>query len=248
MNWYAAGAALLLALTHIFAEQLRFSPIPRSKWLSFAGGVAVSYIFLHILPELQEQQLVFDEKETLSETLKHHTYLVALLGLAFFYGMERAAKLSHDAHKERHDSPDRPHEREPESVGVFWLHIVSFGLYNALIGYLLVHKEAYSRLELLWFTIAMAFHFLVNDYGLLYHYQHYYRRRGRWILCLAIGLGWAAGAFLQLADLWFSVLFAFVAGSTILNVLKEELPEERKSNFKAFLLGVVLYSSLLLIL
>jgi hypothetical protein len=42
------------------------------------------------------------------------------------------------------------------------------------------------------------------------------------------------------------LLFSFLAGGVVLNVLKEELPEERKSNFWAFLFGVVFYAGLLL--
>ena len=41
---------------------------------------------------------------------------------------------------------------------------------------------------------------------------------------------------------------AFIAGAIILNVLKEELPEERQSRFIPFILGVVLYGALLLLL
>ena len=42
------------------------------------------------------------------------------------------------------------------------------------------------------------------------------------------------------------VLFALLAGGIILNVLKEELPEERKSRFWAFALGAGTYAALLL--
>lgn len=45
-----------------------------------------------------------------------------------------------------------------------------------------------------------------------------------------------------------AVLFAFLAGGVILNVLKEELPEERKSCFWAFAVGVGAYTLLLLTL
>ena len=41
-------------------------------------------------------------------------------------------------------------------------------------------------------------------------------------------------------------LFAFLAGGIILNVLKEELPEERQSYFLPFLLGVILYAGLIM--
>lgn len=43
-----------------------------------------------------------------------------------------------------------------------------------------------------------------------------------------------------------SALFALPAGGIILNVVKEELPEERKSNFGAFGGGATVYAGLLL--
>jgi hypothetical protein len=45
-----------------------------------------------------------------------------------------------------------------------------------------------------------------------------------------------------------ALLFAFLAGGVILNVLKEELPEERQSRFWAFALGAGIYTVLLLAL
>jgi hypothetical protein len=53
-------AALALASVHIVAGKLRFLDVtPRSIWLSTAGGVSVSYVFLHILPDLAEAQAQF---------------------------------------------------------------------------------------------------------------------------------------------------------------------------------------------
>lgn len=55
-----AALALAFALVHIFIDRLSFlDTVPRSRWLSFAGGVAVSYVFLHILPELGAHQETF---------------------------------------------------------------------------------------------------------------------------------------------------------------------------------------------
>ena len=42
-------------------------------------------------------------------------------------------------------------------------------------------------------------------------------------------------------------LFAILGGGVVLNVLKEELPENRESRFWAFALGATLYSALLLL-
>ena len=42
-----------------------------------------------------------------------------------------------------------------------------------------------------------------------------------------------------------AVLVAFLSGAVILNVMKEELPEERESRFSAFLAGAAGYAAVL---
>ncbi len=238
---YSVIGALFLAFVHLFANKIGFSHIPRSKWLSAAGGISVSYIFIHLLPELEDWQLKFEEKNENLSFISHHLYLVALSGLTAFYGLERAAKLSSDSHRE--PASDQVHT----NAKTFWLHIGSFSLYNAIIGHLLTESDTKSTQELIWFIIAMAFHFIGNDYSLLDHYRHKYLREGRWVMAASVIGGWAMGTFIHLSETVIAVLFAFVAGSVILNVLKEEIPEERKSNFWAFLSGIILYSSILLL-
>jgi zinc transporter ZupT len=94
----------------------------------------------------------------------------------------------------------------------------------------------------------MALHFIVNDFGLRENHKHIYDYIGRWILAAAVIVGWAIGSGTQIGETAIAVLFAFLAGGIVLNVLKEELPEERESRFWAFGLGVAVYSVLLLAL
>lgn len=238
----SALAALFLALIHFFANLLRFSSIPRSKWLSIAGGISVSYVFIHLLPDLEEWQNLFEEKYPYRFSyLKHHLYLVALLGLTIFYGMEKAAIISKASQRQSRQG------KEGRNQMMFWIHIVTFAIYNALIGYLLIHRENETIAELIWFTVAMGFHFIGNDYSLLDHYRDSYQKQGRWVVTLAVLMGWLAGVLTNVSEVFIAVLFALVAGSIVLNVLKEELPEERKSNFWAFCSGILIYTSTLLI-
>ncbi|QGZ31296.1 hypothetical protein [Stutzerimonas stutzeri] len=231
-------AAVVLAAVHLGAGYLhKLNRLPRSRWLSMAGGVSVAYVFVHLLPELARGQAVMDGSDlALLSYLEHHAYLLALLGLAAFYGLERAIK------KHRSELP----EHAPSHAGVFWLHIGAFAIYNGLIGYLLMHGENSSLTSLVLYCVAMGLHFLVNDVALQSDHQELFRRRGRWLLALMPLAGWALGATIEASELAVSALTAFVGGSIILNVLKEELPEERKSRFGAFMVGVAGYSALLL--
>jgi hypothetical protein len=130
---------------------------------------------------------------------------------------------------------------------VFWLHTASFAAYNALIGYLLLHREDQGPGPLVLFAFAMGVHFLVNDYGLRRDHKGAYDRVGRWVLAAAILAGWVVGLSFEVSEAALAVLFAFLAGGVIMNVLKEELPEERESRFFAFALGAALYSVVLLV-
>ncbi len=78
------------------------------------------------------------------------------------------------------------------------------------------------------------------------HHKRDYQRFGRWILVAAIVVGWIIGLATEISEVALAVLIAFLAGGVILNVLKEELPEERESRSSAFVIGVVAYTALLL--
>lgn len=237
-------SVIVLALVHIFAGKLRFlEGTPRSAWLSVAGGVSVAYVFVYLLPDLGEAQ------ETVSEAageglaaLEHHVYLIALAGLVVFYGLERAAVSSRK--RQRGASGE-----DATSTEMFWIHVSSFAAYNALIGYLITQRgeEGQDR-TLVLFAIAMALHFVATDYGLREHYKDGYHRIARWVFTVALLGGWAIGWTGEVSEAALAILLAFLAGGVILNVLKEELPEERESRFWAFLIGAGAYAALLLAL
>lgn len=231
----ALGLALVLAAVHVFARRLRPSGgVPRSAWLSGAGGASVAYVFLHLLPELAAGQDDISAVLPLA-FLETHVWLVALLGLATFYGLDQLALTS-----SRRAGADEPEQ------GVFWVHVGSFAVYNTLVGYLLLHREESTRASLLLFGLAMALHFFVNDDALRQHYADRYHRVGRWLLSGAVLVGWGLGAATAMGDAAIAAILAFVGGGVILNVLKEELPSERESRFWAFALGAALYAGLLL--
>lgn len=66
------------------------------------------------------------------------------------------------------------------------------------------------------------------------------------MLATSVLLGFVIGALSHIREIYVGIIFAFVAGGVIMNVLKEELPEERKSTYWAFLIGAVAYTTLLL--
>ncbi len=230
------AAAVGLALIHFFAGRLGVGGrVPRSRWLSIAGGVSVAYVFVHLLPDIGEAAATLADHGYPTAFAEHHGYLLALLGFATFYGLEQLARRSNAD----------PDGAEPASTGIFWIHVGSFAAYNAIVGYLLWDRELGS---LLLFSVAMALHFVVTDDGLREHHGQTYHRRGRWLLAAAVIVGAVAGSALENVELLIAVFVPFLAGGIILNVIKEELPSDRESRFWAFAVGAAGYAALLLVI
>lgn len=238
-----AGAVCAVFIgVHVAAPKLKIlKRIPRSRWLSAAGGTSVAYMFLHVLPELGEYQNILMQSDAgylpISRQL---VFIVALFGLIVYYGLERLAKQS------RMESRRESGEDEM-SPAVYWLHLTAFGIYNFIVSYLLLHREEQSLAGFWVYAFAMSLHFLVIDHSLHDHHRADYKGSGRWILTGAIAAGYFCGIYTQISPEMIALLFAFLAGGVILNVLKEELPEERESRFSAFAFGAAAYSVLLLL-
>lgn len=245
MEWLSLVFLVGFILIHIFSERLTLlKVVPRSRFLSIAGGISVAYVFLRLLPELGVFQLELEGKLRNDGWLflESHIYVVAMLGLVIFYGLEQMVKSS----KRRRVSVS-VHESEG-GAGIFWVHIGSFTLYNALIGYLLIREHYESAWGMLFFFIAMGVHFITNDKSLRATHKEEYDKYGRWLLVVAIVIGWSIGFVSEVNELTVSILTALLAGGIILNVMKEELPEEHESSFVSFCIGMAGYSVLLLIL
>lgn len=262
--------AAVLAALHLAAPRIRRLPlVPERATGSFAGGLAVAYVFLHLLPEVAEGNEAVGEalSQVLEPTplLDLGIFLVALCGFTVFYGLERLADRHGDAGEDRQSTAsgaDRsaagggqgpptavrtaPPAAPARSAAVFRLHLGSFLVYNALITYTMPLRLRTGVAFALLFTVAMALHFVLTDRGLEEHYPRQFGTRSRLLLALALLGGWAAAAlFAPSSTLLVALLTALLAGSILLNVFKEELPSNRRSSFPIFLSGLVVYSALL---
>lgn len=149
-------------------------------------------------------------------------FLVALAGFVLFYGLERLVRGT------RGRGPERKASDPP--AGVFYLHLGSFTVYNALITYTMPLRLRTGILFALLFSMAMGLHFVLTDRGLGDNYPHRFRRWGRYVLAGGLMSGWVLAALLAPTNtLVVSLLTAFLAGSVLLTCL-EELPSERRSS------------------
>ncbi len=99
---------------------------------------------------------------------------------------------------------------------MFTLSVASFAVYNALAGYLLVHRaDEQGGVGLALFAAALGVHFVVNDFGLREQHKRRYHQAGRWLLSGSIVLGWLIGVLVEVSAASVALLLAFLAGGVI---------------------------------
>lgn len=228
--------AVGLGLIHGFASQLPIETIvPRHRWTSFAGGVSLGYVFLEIFPELShaQEELAHSEAAFLGY-LENHIYILSLLGLIVFYSLDKIAlKTNASTNNAKNGSL------------FFWIHLLVFAAFNGILGYLLQDLAQHSVLSCVLLFVALALHLFIVDESLREHHKVPYDRIGRWLLVGAVIVGMVIGQGLHLNEAAISLVWSFLAGSIILNVLNRELPAEKDTCLFSFLTGSLLFFILL---
>lgn len=231
---YTLAAALLLASVYVFGHKLRFRS-HRRWWVSIAGGVSVSTIFIDLLPEISDRQAKFSAAAHHGESLfpEQSIYIAALAGFVLFYGLEYFVA-----------SSASPEGRLSGTFSLF--RLAAFAGYSSLIAYLLVHEDWDGGRSLALYAFAMAFHLLIVDYSLSESHFGLYESHGRWTLAVAVLAGWAAGAFTSIPEQWLARITGLVSGGVIMNTLVVELPEGREGRFWPFVVAAAAYALVLI--
>jgi zinc transporter ZupT len=225
------AAALLLAVVQMLPRHLeRLHREGRSHWLSVGGGVAVAFVFLELIPQLAEaREEVVDVLEVVPVVADVHH--LAFAGLLVFYGVEVLVRRTHE------------HQRG-DGTWIDQLAIGLFAVYYVLIGKLLWDQIGDGLATLAIYTAVMGLHFLVVDFGLRARHRDAYIHTGRWVLAVAVLVGWGLGGTEALPAWLEGMMLSVMAGALALVALKEELPAERR-HFGWFASGVIVCAALL---
>jgi hypothetical protein len=238
LNVESSAAALLFCVIFLLASVLR--PL---RWLareertvvSFGAGVAIAYVFVHVMPELNTARRAFAESTSLPLRYEGMSiFYVSLMGFLLFYGLDHLRKRLHQSSVK-------------QRVGkAFIISIVGFACYVALMAYLLVHNLEDTPRSVALFALAIAVHFLGVDHALHEQYGAVYERIGRFVLAAISLLGWAVGMLASLPRSVLALLVAFISGAVIMNSSVTELPTESKGRFLPFMFGGLAYGLILL--
>lgn len=229
LDAFIMGFAFILI--HLLANELIPSGrIQRLKWFSFSGGLAVSYVFVYVLPTLHKEQILV-KKYGDYFTMESELYFIGLLGVLLFYGIQKVVR---KAQKKQQVSKAR---------ALFWLQIIFFGVYNMLVAYTVLSHNVLG-IQAVFYGLAVGLHFVAVAHDLWREYEDIYNKIGRYVLTLGIIAGWIMGMKVTLSPLIESIIFAFISGAMILNVLKYELPPDDEAHFPTFAIGVVSYTTI----
>jgi len=239
------SVALLFGAIFLFGSRVASRPGRRRyrRFLSFAAGISVGYIFVHVLPALHiirefQTQSPADFKMLFPE---YSVYLWTMAGFLVFYGLETMVA----------SSLRGPENHAGDGGGAIswqeWVHISGFALYAWLLTYMMVWTGK-GDLTLCLFAVAMGMHIFTITCNLSSHYHQVYDRRGAYLLAMASLVGWASALTLNIPTTIVFNMVAFVCGGVVVNAAIAELPKEKEGRYWSFLTGATVYTAMLLIL
>lgn len=241
MFWLSLIIILGFVVIHIFTNYIKFlSRKPRNRLMSLVSGGSIAYVFLHLVPELTHYQEVA-EKANLPqwmENINYITYLATLAGLALFYAINQLSEKSQE-HNKRKRNMTRP------SKDIFIMEISAFAMYNMLIGYLLVELSGDYVIDYIIYFIVFSFHFIANNRILHLTHEDLYTKAGRYVLAVSVFIGWLIYQLTPTSDLVIAFFSAFLTGGVVLNILNDELPDEKNNSFPSFMTGLIFITVLL---
>lgn len=237
------GAAAVFVLI-FYAESWwkpNFGGETKRRLVSFSVGMAVAYVFVHLLPELATTTAEFVELDEARELPFPHlrVYVAALLGFMLFYGLENMVRWAGATQAEAGE------ERE-ETIHLKIL-TASYALYVFVVCYVMAHEIRSGSGELALYAFAMGLHFLGFAYGLRRDSSRMYLQWGRHVLAAAALLGWATALLLPLPESFAYTLLGFVAGVLIMDTVTSELAGQAEGRFFPFLTGGVAYTCILML-
>ncbi|SDO11710.1 hypothetical protein [Alkalicoccus daliensis] len=231
-----AFIVVMIFLTiQVFANKIiSSSSLDKIQWMSLAGGIAVSYIFVYILPSLHHEQEDFGET-AFELAMESELYFFGLIGIVVFYTLTKIAE------RHRHQKNATIKDR------FFFVQIVLFFMYNTLISYIMFAADQDIE-QLVFYGTAVGLHFMTVAHDMYRENSERYLLYGRYVLAAGIFIGWAVATFVPHSSVVLAIVFSFISGAIMFNVIKNELPSEDSAHLPTFVISAFTYSGITLLL
>ena len=232
-----------MGLAHILWGKAQMIQVfERRGWISFSAGASVSYVFIHVLPEIG----IFQQQITRSSGhhepvpfLNQPLYLVALGGLCLLYMLD-------SIENGFREEGSRKFRRHKYYLPLLTLKSILYFLYNIMIAYIITTRPGQGVINITLITVALTLHFIVVNNGFQEVYGDLFARYVRRPAALGLFLGWILGVLIDLPDVAIASVFAFIGGMITYIALKAELPQTRHKAPAFFISGALIYALLAL--
>jgi zinc transporter ZupT len=227
-------SVFILSAIHPASAALASKGLIRKRTVSFCAGIALAYLFIHLLPELSKLQsdlLDIKGRSRHFQWFEEHVYIIALAGLLFFQIVDNIGR----------------NKESKKYTFSFRIETIFFALYSALISYLIIKTVEFNQPTIL-ITIAFLAHFFGTDIDLTERYEKAFAKRGCYTLSIATIAGMVMAIVSPVSEIVYISIFSFLAGGILINTLRTELPEPQKVKSAFLLLGTIIYTILILLI
>ncbi|MCH9643423.1 MAG: ZIP family metal transporter [Gammaproteobacteria bacterium] len=240
--WHSYFAAAILSVALMICHYLspylkRISFLDPRRIASFAGGVAVGYVFLHMLPELVESRdhihKLLDGAGIMTPFKDLVVFVVALVGFEVFYFIERYASRACG-------------EGVVLQQRGFRVHLAMYFIYNFLITYTMFLRVQTGLFYSILFAIAMGLHFILTDNHFKRYFPDFFNVKAHIFLVFGLLMGYVISLLMYPMSIYITaILIAFLSGSILYNAFSQEIPMNRKTSTVFFFLGTLIMGALL---
>ena len=193
-----------------------------ARLTAMAGGVAVGYVSLYLLPKIGDYTAAtITGQPDAHELWQYRLYLIFLGGLVTYFFVDRAGVNGH-------------------SLPV-WLHGVAFTLYSFATGCVLANVPRPGFFPYILAGATLGLHFIGICHQLRAWHREAFDRYMRWMMGIAVLAGWAAGSLGVFSSGVLATIVAFLGGGILVNVLREEWPDKTHGRTGPFLVGIGLF-------
>lgn len=235
----ALGFFSIIVFSIVYYHDIEFlRRFKAADFTSFAAGVGTVYIFIHMLPQISHGQHLLEEffPNIHFTGSQYSNYVIALVGFIFFYMFD-----SFLTHTRRLPTDEY---RTPDELAFYWTNVLFICLYNLLIGYVVGSYTQGNISFRIVYMLAYIVHFITIKWGIYHVFPKRYENQARYPIILGLFIGYFIALFFDINPLVLSVNESLLTGAMMLNVFKHELPNEKDSRSKAFIVGIL--SSLIL--